>query len=102
VHTLDGREGWPLTSRLPSDPDMVVLRVDAEGRSVFVRQGSVPAVITRWDLEDGRQTMVHTLMPFDAAGVAHIWSEIVTPDGRGYAYTYGLYLQDLFLAEGLQ
>jgi len=45
---------------------------------------------------------VHRLMPSDAAGVAHIWSENVTPDGRGYAYTYGLYLQDLFLAEGLQ
>jgi fermentation-respiration switch protein FrsA (DUF1100 family) len=101
LHTLDGRHGRSLATRLPSDPAMVLLRVDAEGRSVFVRQGSVPAVIARRDLERGRQTIVHTLMPFDAAGVAHIWSEIVTPDGRGYAYTYGLYLQDLFLAEGL-
>jgi hypothetical protein len=101
AQALDSPHQRQLPWRLPSDPFAVVLRVDAEGRSVFIRQGSVPAVIDRLDLTSGQRTLVHRLMPSDAAGVAHIWSETVTPDGRGYAYTYGLYLQDLFLAEGL-
>ena len=101
AHALDSSQTRPLASRLPSDPFMVAVRVDAEGRSVFVRQGSVPAVIGRLDVTTGQRADAHTLMPSDGAGVAHIWSEMVTPDGRGYAYTYGLYLQDLFLAEGL-
>jgi len=102
AQALDSPREWRLPWRLPSDPFAIVLRVDAEGRSVFIRQGSVPAVIDRLDLTTGHRMFVHRLMPSDAAGVAHIWSENVTPDGRGYAYTYGLYLQDLFLAEGLQ
>jgi hypothetical protein len=41
------------------------------------------------------------LGPKDATGVGHIWSVFLTPDGRGYAYTHGFFLQDLFLVEGL-
>jgi hypothetical protein len=33
--------------------------------------------------------------------VGHIWTVLVTPDGEGYAYTHGLFLEDLFLVEGL-
>ncbi len=38
----------------------------------------------------------------DLTGVGHIWTTLVTPDGRGYAYTHGLFLEDHFLVEGLR
>jgi hypothetical protein len=34
-------------------------------------------------------------------GAGHVWTTLLTPDGEGYAYTHGLFLQDLFLVEGL-
>jgi len=91
----------PLVSKLPVAPDVEPLRVASTGRFMFVRQGSVPARIDRLDLTDGRQSPWMTLRPAESIPVAHIWTILLTPDGRGYAYTYGIYLQDLSLVDGL-
>jgi hypothetical protein len=82
-------------------PDVEPLRVASTGTFLFVRHGSVPARIERLDLADGARHPWAALLPAESIPVAHIWSILLTPDGRGYAYTYGIYLQDLFLVEGL-
>lgn len=41
-------------------------------------------------------------MPEESAGVVFIEGVFLTPDGQGYAYTYGRFLQDLFVIGGLR
>jgi hypothetical protein len=96
-----GGEGEPVSWRLPSDPFLDAVRVSGDGLSLFVREGSVPARLGRIDLRTGQRVPWMKLGPQDATGVGHIWSVLLTPDGRGYAYTHGFFLQDLFLVEGL-
>jgi len=49
----------------------------------------------------GRKEVWKELLPPDRAGV--VWMDpLVTPDGRGYVYTYHRHLTDLYLAEGLR
>ena len=66
-----------------------------------MREGSVPARIGRVELRTGKRTPWMELGPQSTTGAGHIWSVLLTPDGRGYAYTHGFFLQDLFLVEGL-
>jgi hypothetical protein len=62
----------------------------------------MPARLDRVDLASGTRTPWMTLAPPDATGTGHVWTVLVTPDGRGYTYTHGLFLEDLFLVDGLR
>jgi hypothetical protein len=62
----------------------------------------MPGRTARIDLAIGRRALWEVLVPGDPAGVAHIRDIRFTPDGEGYAYGYGRYLQDLYLVEGLR
>ncbi len=53
------------------------------------------------DLTSGARTPWARLSPPSATGVGHVWSLLITPDGQGYAYTHGFFLEDLFLVDGL-
>ena len=44
--------------------------------------------------------LIEVQAPADAE--AHTYYDFVTPDGQGYAYTYGRFLQDLFVVDGLR
>jgi DNA-binding winged helix-turn-helix (wHTH) protein len=101
VHPLSGQGGRPLPWRLPADPFLETVGTTDDGRFLVVREGSMPARLDRVELATGRRTAWRTLGPPDATGVGHVWTILVTPDGRGYAYTHGFFLQDLFLVEGL-
>ena len=101
AYPASGGEGRALPWRLEPDPFVEAVRVNGDGRSLFVRRGSVPAHVDRVDLETGRREPWLELGPGNATGVGHVWSVQLTPDGRGYAYTHGLFLQDLFAIEGL-
>jgi hypothetical protein len=101
AYPSSGGEGRALRWRLPSDPFLEAVRVSDDGRSLFVREGSVPARLSRFELQTGRREPWLDLGPRSATGIGHVWSVQLTPDGRGYAYTHGLFLQDLFVVEGL-
>jgi hypothetical protein len=74
----------------------------ADGRSLFVfRPGELPARVFRVDLETGRRDLWREVMPPDAAGVDGIAVFRMTPDARGYAYSYIRVLSSLYLVEGL-
>ncbi len=101
-YSLEGARGQTLTWRLPSDPYAETVRTSGDGRSLYLRTGSVPARVDRVDLRSGSSEPWRTLAPGDPTGAGHVWSIYITPDGRGYAYTHGLFLQDLFLVDGLR
>jgi hypothetical protein len=97
---IAGGEPRPLPGSvlLPGYP----IRVSADGRSLFVNDGGVPANIERMDLASGKRTRWKSLLPEESAGVVIIESVHLTPDGDGHAYSYGRFLQDLFLMDRLR
>ena len=79
------------------------LRFTSDGRALFVRRGDgMPAQIDRIDLGTGVRQKWKELRPADPAGVFGISSVVITPDGRGYAYTFSSSLGSLYLAEGIR
>ena len=78
----------------------------ADGRALFVRgRGEFAAPVYRLDLSSGQRKLWKVLAPADPAGVTNIASDSgfrLTPDGRGYAFTYWRDLAALYLAEGLK
>jgi hypothetical protein len=100
-YPVAGGDPRPQSVRVPTGAYDYPGRVSGDRRFLFVREGSVPARISRIELATGRKTAWLTLRPRDPAGNANIFGIALTPDGKGYAYTYGQYLQDLFLVEGL-
>jgi hypothetical protein len=97
---IAGGEPRPLPGSvlLPGYP----IRVSADGRSLFVTDGGVPANVERMDLASGKRSRWKSLLPEESAGVVIIESVHLTPDGDGHAYSYGRFLQDLFLIDGLR
>jgi hypothetical protein len=67
-----------------------------------LRWFGIPARIERLDLKTGRRTPWKTLMPDDPAGVTLLSQIAIADDGESYAYTYGRFLQDLFLVDGVR
>jgi hypothetical protein len=98
---LSGGTGEPLAWRLPADPHLEISGRSHDARFLFVREGSVPARVARFEIATGRRTPWKTFVPEDATGAGHIWSVLLASDGEAYAYTHGLFLVDLFLLEGL-
>src|SRR5712691_680665 len=74
----------------------------ADGKALYLRhEGELPLPILRYDLATGGKEAWRELMPADRAGV--VWVDpLVTPDGRGYVYTYHRLLSDLYLVYGLE
>jgi hypothetical protein len=84
------------------EPGMEPLRFSVDGRSLLVaRPRETPLRIYRVDLTTGRRALVHELVPPDPAGVSSDLV-VVTPDGRGYAYTYRQVFHNLYLVDGLK
>jgi len=102
VHSPSGGKGRVLAWKLPPDPFLDPVGPSGDGRFLVVRQGSVPARLDRFEIASGRRTPWKTLRPPDMTGAGHVWTTLLTPDGEGYAYTHGLFLQDLFLVDGLR
>ena len=105
VYPVTGGRARELPYLLPAPaccPRPMPLRVSGDGRFLFVWEGIAPGRTARIDLATGRRIPWKVLFPGDPAGVAHIRDIRLTPDGEGYAYGYGRYLQDLYLVEGLR
>ena len=93
----------PDRSRGGGTPDYFEpLRASADGGYVYLRQSGNPARIERLDLRTGRRTPWKILMPDDPAGVTYLSQIVIADDGESYAYTYGRFLQDLYLVDGVR
>jgi serine/threonine protein kinase/Tol biopolymer transport system component len=75
----------------------------ADGRGLFVlqREGLVSR-IDRVELASGKRQPWRVLSPADPAGIIGVGSQLVTPDGQSYIYSYVRWLSDLYLVDGLQ
>ena len=105
VYAVTGGRARELPFLLPSPaccPRPLPLRVSGDGRFLFVWEGIMPGRTARIDLATGLRIPLTVLLPGAPAGVAHVRDIRFTPDGEGYAYGYGRYLQDLYLVEGLR
>jgi Tol biopolymer transport system component len=74
-----------------------------DGSALFVSQlERLPAQVFRLDLKSGSRSRWRELMPRDPAGIAGVYSFVLTPDGQSFAYTYARYLHSLYLVTGLE
>jgi len=62
----------------------------------------LPFKVDRLDPATGRRSPWREVAPADPAGVTTLTRVILTPDARGYAYTYIRALSSLYLVEGLK
>jgi dipeptidyl aminopeptidase/acylaminoacyl peptidase len=99
LYPVDGGERRPLPGL---SLDEWPVGWSADGRSVYWRrEGVLPMPVLKMDVETGRPTTLLELAPPDRAGV--VWMDpLLTPDGRGYVYTYHRLLSDLYLVLGLK
>jgi serine/threonine protein kinase/Tol biopolymer transport system component len=103
---------WPLTGGEPVpvpglQPNDRPVQWSGDGRHLFVRDGEETALrIYRYTIATKRIEPLHELTPPDPTGVIGIATgrgEVaMTPDGRSYVYTYWVWIEDLFLAEGVR
>jgi hypothetical protein len=81
----------------------VPVQWSADGQFLYVyRPIEVPARISRLELSTGRREPWKELLPDDLAGVNVTPAVVLTRDGRSYAYTFGQFLNDLYLVDGLR
>jgi hypothetical protein len=101
VCTIGGGEPTPIPGLGPND---IVVGWTSDPRIVYVQRsrGSIPARVERLDLTTGKAVSWKDLMPADAAGVTPVFVDTILPDGSAYAYSYGRFLSDLYLVEGLK
>jgi eukaryotic-like serine/threonine-protein kinase len=78
----------------------------ADGRFRYVRYARdstrVPIQIERVDVTSGRRKPCRTIVPSDPVGIDRVDSLVITPDARGYCYSYARRLQELYVADGLK
>lgn len=100
-YPIDGGTPRPF-SRLGADDDP--RQWSADGRFLYVsRPGTGPSVaIERLDVTTGRRESWKTLVPSDPVGIEYLDPPVISPDGRGYCYSYARRHQELYVVEGLK
>jgi Tol biopolymer transport system component len=99
LQPLDGGEATPVPGLEPGDEP---IRWSADGRSLFVRAGRLPARIFRLDVASGRRTPWKEIAPEDPTGVPAVATILPTPDGSAWAYHYLRLLSELYVVERLE
>jgi Tol biopolymer transport system component len=112
VAALDGRGRLWLTSTDGSatrrlvdalEPGYLPISWHPDGRSIYVyRDGELPAMVSRFHLDDARHEQVAQLAPIDRAGVKTPATIVATRDGKRFFYSYVQSLSDLFLVDKLR
>jgi eukaryotic-like serine/threonine-protein kinase len=76
----------------------------ADGRFLYVARGGYapPVAIERLDVTTGRREPWKTLVPSDPVGIERLESPVISPDGRGYCYSYARRHHELYVVEGLK
>ena len=81
---------------------MLPIRFGADGSLYASYPNELPQRIFKIDVVTGRQQVVATLAPGDAAGLIGISPVALSPDGKSYAYSYRRTLSELYVVDGLK
>jgi len=100
--TLAPVEGGPARTVLSAESGLRFVQWSEDGKSMFVRDGDLPATIYKVNLSNGEKTAVLKLTPPDAAGVDGVFNIVLSRDGKSYAYDYYRNLSTLLVVEGLK
>jgi serine/threonine protein kinase len=85
------------------DPEDVVIRWGADGRSLLVeRTEEMPIKVYRLDPSTGHKELLKEITPADPAGIFWPNETTMTPDGKWYVYKLNRFLSDLYMVEGLK
>jgi serine/threonine protein kinase len=99
-YPVDGGEPQPI-QHLESEDEIIGWSND--GRSLYVAQTQeLPIRVYRFDPTTGRRELEKEIMPADVAAIHAGKTIVMTPDGKGYAYSLNRKFSDLYLAEGLK
>ncbi|MBP7149204.1 MAG: protein kinase [Acidobacteria bacterium] len=83
------------------EPGESPLQWSADGRALYVTRLRLDhARVFRVDVRDGTRTLAREITQADPGGL-EFYGVFVTPDARGWAYTFKRLTSDLFLVEGL-
>jgi Tol biopolymer transport system component len=101
VFPLGGGEPRPIPGLLAGDEP---IRWAADSRSIYLRTnvpGSPIVRVYRLDLTAGKRELWKEFVP-DASMFFSVLPIVITPDGKYYAYSYGRFVSDLYLVDGLR
>jgi Tol biopolymer transport system component len=101
VFSLAGGEPRPIPGLLTGDEP---IRWAADSRSIYLRRNvpNSPIVrVYRLDLTAGKRELWKEFVP-DASMFFSVLPIVITPDGKYYAYSYGRFVSDLYLVDGLR
>jgi hypothetical protein len=103
LHPIDGGQPRPVSVLGPDDSPQ---QWSADGRFLYItrRRGDFvpPVAIERLDVTTGRREPWKTLVPSDPVGIEYLDPPVISPDGRGYCYSYARRHQELYVVEGLK
>jgi serine/threonine protein kinase len=99
LYPIDGGEPRPVQG---IHPDEFVIRFDASGTSLFLASRSLPLRIDRLDLASGKRSAWKQIVLADPTGAESIRNVQLTPDGKGYCYSFMRSLSRLYVIESLR
>ncbi|MGA9967076.1 MAG: protein kinase [Terriglobales bacterium] len=100
LYPIAGGEPQKLNITLSSDERP--MNFFADGKSLLVRNRSLPVQVTRIDIATGHREPWKEVAPSDPAGVQSIPSLRFSADGKSYAYSTFRVLSDLYVVDGLK
>jgi Tol biopolymer transport system component len=101
VFPLGGGEPRPIPGLLAGDEP---IRWAADSRSIYLRRNVPDSPIVRvyrLDFTAGKRELWKEFVP-DASMFFSVLPIVITPDGKYYAYSYGRFVSDLYLVDGLR
>jgi Tol biopolymer transport system component len=94
--------GDPQKLNIPLAFDEGIVDFFGDGKSVLVRNRSIPVKVDRIDLATGKREPFKEIVPADPSGAQSIPGLRFSADGKSYAYSLGRMLSDLYVVDGLK
>ncbi len=69
----------------------------SDGKQLYVREGTVPVHVVRFNVATGEVKPWRDFVPNDPAGISDIFNVLMTPDERTYVYSYYRQSSTLYL-----
>jgi len=99
IYPVEGGEPRPVPSIGENE---AVDGFDDTGEGLYLATGDLKMRFERLDLATGKRTFVREITPADPTGVTELADARLTPDGRGYCYSFMRALSRLYVVEGLR